>query len=139
MLGLPYSYALTKLTAGGSDMGGRLPLAFVGGRHVWTQARADCCCVCVQLCWAQLCWLHCADRQCPERIPSDNCVGCIALIGSILSAFLIWQAHCDIGTSIFLMVQGRKRWVLYPPSQSQYMYPYGQYRNVAYNAGPAWQ
>jgi len=80
VLGLPWSYAFTKLTAGG-DMQGRLPLAFVGGKHVWT------------------------------------------------------QAHCDVGTSIFLMVQGRKRWVLYPPTQSQYMYPYGQFRNVAYNAG----
>jgi len=48
----------------------------------------------------------------------------------------VWtQCHCDLGTSVFMAVQGRKRWVLYPPSQSQYLYPYGQYRNVAYNAG----
>uniref|UniRef100_A0A7S2JGG2 JmjC domain-containing protein n=1 Tax=Haptolina brevifila TaxID=156173 RepID=A0A7S2JGG2_9EUKA len=77
VLQLPFGYEFTRLTAG--DM--RLPLAFVGGKHVWT------------------------------------------------------QVHCDVGTSAFLMIEGRKRWVLYPPSQSQYMYPYGQYRNVAYNAG----
>merc|ERR1712146_451296 len=48
----------------------------------------------------------------------------------------VWsQAHCDIGSSTFIMVEGRKRWLLFPPSESQYMYPYGQRRNVAFNAG----
>eukprot|EP00930_Biecheleria_cincta_P016521 TRINITY_DN13407_c0_g1_i1.p1 TRINITY_DN13407_c0_g1~~TRINITY_DN13407_c0_g1_i1.p1 ORF type:complete len:398 (+),score=49.35 TRINITY_DN13407_c0_g1_i1:39-1196(+) len=48
----------------------------------------------------------------------------------------VWsQVHCDIGSSAFFMLQGRKRWVLFPPSQSRYLYPYGQRRNVAFNAG----
>eukprot|EP00656_Telonema_subtile_P017691 TRINITY_DN19533_c0_g1_i3.p1 TRINITY_DN19533_c0_g1~~TRINITY_DN19533_c0_g1_i3.p1 ORF type:complete len:173 (-),score=26.30 TRINITY_DN19533_c0_g1_i3:34-552(-) len=45
------------------------------------------------------------------------------------------QAHSDIGTSIFLMVQGRKRWLFWSPTETPYMYPYGQQCNVAYNAG----
>eukprot|EP00658_Telonema_sp_P-2_P078997 TRINITY_DN753_c0_g1_i2.p1 TRINITY_DN753_c0_g1~~TRINITY_DN753_c0_g1_i2.p1 ORF type:complete len:380 (+),score=83.99 TRINITY_DN753_c0_g1_i2:141-1280(+) len=45
------------------------------------------------------------------------------------------QAHCDIGTSIFLMLQGRKRWLFWPPSETAYMYPYAQQGNVAFNAG----
>jgi hypothetical protein len=45
------------------------------------------------------------------------------------------QAHCDIGTSIFVMIQGRKRWQFFPPSETALMYPYGQQSNVAYNAG----
>jgi len=33
------------------------------------------------------------------------------------------------------MLHGRKRWVFFRPTQTRWMYPYGQYRNVAYNAG----
>lgn len=47
----------------------------------------------------------------------------------------VWsQAHCDVGTSAFLMVEGRKRWFFYSPEQTPYMHAYGQRRNVAYNS-----
>lgn len=78
--GKPFWHWFTKQTCQG-EMKGNIPMAFVGGTHVWT------------------------------------------------------QVHCDISSSTFLMVQGRKRWVLYPPTQTRYMYPYAQWRNVAYNAG----
>jgi len=45
------------------------------------------------------------------------------------------QAHCDFGTSTFMMIEGQKRWVFYAPDQSPLMFPYGQKRNVAFNAG----
>lgn len=48
----------------------------------------------------------------------------------------VWsQVHCDISTSAFLMVEGRKRWVFYSPEQTPYLYPYGQHYNLAFNAG----
>lgn len=48
----------------------------------------------------------------------------------------VWTAaHCDIGTSVFIQMQGRKRWVFYGPDQTALLYPYSQHRNVAYNLG----
>jgi len=44
------------------------------------------------------------------------------------------RMHSDTTTSAFLMVQGRKRWVLFPSSQSPYVIPYGHEMNVAYNS-----
>jgi hypothetical protein len=44
------------------------------------------------------------------------------------------RMHCDITTSSFLMVQGRKRWVFFPPDQSPYVFPFGHQMNVAYNS-----
>jgi hypothetical protein len=43
------------------------------------------------------------------------------------------QCHCDITTSIFIMVEGRKRWRFYAPDQTSYLYPYGQQLNSAFN------
>jgi len=44
------------------------------------------------------------------------------------------RMHSDIGTSAFLMIQGRKRWTMFPPSQSMYFLPVGHLYNVAYNS-----
>lgn len=43
------------------------------------------------------------------------------------------QCHCDVSTTNFMMIEGRKRWVFYSPSQTPYLYPYGQMLNSAYN------
>jgi hypothetical protein len=43
------------------------------------------------------------------------------------------QCHCDISTTNFMMIEGRKRWVFYSPSQTPFLYPYGQMLNSAYN------
>ena len=56
-------------------------------------------------------------------------------LGFVGSKHVWTQAHCDVGSSSFLMLHGRKRWVFFSPTQTRWMYPYGQYRNVAYNAG----
>jgi len=44
------------------------------------------------------------------------------------------RLHSDIGSSAFMMMEGRKRWVLFPPSQSMYFLPVGHLFNVAYNS-----
>jgi len=42
--------------------------------------------------------------------------------------------HSDVGTSAFIMVTGRKRWVLFPASESAYFLPIPHASNVAYNS-----
>uniref|UniRef100_A0A7S2WQY0 JmjC domain-containing protein n=1 Tax=Mucochytrium quahogii TaxID=96639 RepID=A0A7S2WQY0_9STRA len=44
------------------------------------------------------------------------------------------RVHSDFGASVFFEVQGRKRWVFFPPSESMLLYPYAHRYNVAYNA-----
>jgi len=44
------------------------------------------------------------------------------------------RMHSDTTTSAFLMVQGRKRWVLFPSSETPYVVPVGHEMNVAYNS-----
>lgn len=43
------------------------------------------------------------------------------------------QCHCDISTTNFMMIEGRKRWRFYSPPQTPFLYPYGQMLNSAYN------
>lgn len=46
----------------------------------------------------------------------------------------VWtQMHCDVTSSTFIMVEGQKRWLLFPPTETLYMAPYGHHRNVAFN------
>jgi len=44
------------------------------------------------------------------------------------------RMHCDVGTSAFMMIQGRKRWTMFPASESMYFLPVGHLFNVAYNS-----
>jgi hypothetical protein len=44
------------------------------------------------------------------------------------------RLHSDMGTSAFLMIHGRKRWYLFPPTQSRYLMPVGHDFNVAFNS-----
>ena len=41
------------------------------------------------------------------------------------------RMHSDVTTSAFLMIQGRKRWILFPPSASAYVIPFGHELNVS--------
>lgn len=43
------------------------------------------------------------------------------------------QCHCDVSTTNFMMIEGRKRWRFWSPSQTPFLYPYGQMLNSAYN------
>jgi len=44
------------------------------------------------------------------------------------------RMHSDVTSSAFLMMQGRKRWVLFPPKASSLVVPFGHEMNVAYNS-----
>lgn len=44
------------------------------------------------------------------------------------------RMHSDTTTSAFLMIEGRKRWILFPPTESAYVIPFGHELNVAYNS-----
>jgi len=60
----------------------------------------------------------------------DGC--CVLFVGS---NHTFTNGHCDVGSSVFMMVQGRKRWVFFPPEDTPYLYPIPQPHNVAFNVG----
>jgi len=41
--------------------------------------------------------------------------------------------HADVGTSAFFMLQGNKRWIFFPPSETMFLFPTAHANNAAYN------
>jgi len=44
------------------------------------------------------------------------------------------RMHSDTQTNAFLMIEGRKKWTFFPPSESMFLLPVGQGFNLAYNS-----
>jgi len=76
---------------------------------------------------ANLEWAQELSRFIKKR---DGC--CVLFVGS---NHTFTNGHCDIGSSVFMMVQGRKRWIFFPPEDTPYLYPMPQAKNVAFNVG----